>query len=185
MMFEAPRCALRTAAAVVDFDVIQHTGQLHAIISALGGNPDDYADDIKVVKDAINEMGGKTVSATKTKLKQLIDGVSDEAESFPNGVANEIKSQFKAVPGWAKAKSVGLGILSAGAEAIAGRRLLDGLAKIGLHIVPCGELESFAPSILASKNEWLAQVLAKHAGQFGTAAELKTANEFVRSFISD
>lgn len=183
-LIAALRCLDVPIAAVVDFDVIQQTGQLNAIINALGGKPDNYAADIKLIKDAINELGGKTVSATKTKIKEIVDSVPDSEETFPPSISNEIRKHIKASPGWHRAKTVGLGILSPGIQKIAGERLVSDLAKIGLYVVPSGELESFETSILSRKNEWLAEVLRKHAGQFGVAIELREANEFVRQFIS-
>lgn len=170
-------------AAVVDFDVLSQTGQLRAILQALGSNFDQFAEDVAAVRADIDKLGGKpTVREAKSSLAQILDSIPDEAEEMPRSIEKRIKDCVRLPPGWARAKSSGVGMLDRSVQQTA-LRLLARFRDVGLFVVPTGELESFDISETSDKNAWVNAVLARYQSDMATAETLNSARRFVASFI--
>ena len=144
-----------------------------------------FKDDLKVVKENIDELGGTTVQNSKEKIVKLLSTVADDADAFPSGFDRRLRDAIKArEEGWNRAKVSGLAVLDKEAR-IAGERLLTQLKRIGLYIVPLGELKSFEYRETTDKNEWVNAVLETYKDRLANAPELEEAERtFVRGLIS-
>jgi predicted ATPase len=171
-----------SVAAVVDFDALCSTGQLRAIIEALGGDWSAYDADYRTVKASIDSLGKVPAATFKAKLHALADGIDNAAIEISPKAISGLRALLKVSVGNSRAKESGVGVLGRDAKAPADR-LLHALADLGLFVVPTGELESFVPQESAEKNAWVAMVLEKYGANLRTADELAKAREFVARII--
>ncbi|QXX74770.1 hypothetical protein MHY1_01586 [Methylovirgula sp. HY1] len=170
--------------AVVDFDVFRQIEQLDAIIAALGGKSAEYDDDIRAVRENINKLGSRpNAREIKEEIGKLLSELDDGASELPRQLEKKLRDAIKAPPGWARAKTTGLGILDRDTKP-RGQTLLERFKRIGLFVVPVGEIESFESNQTATKNDWVAAVLEAHRQDMATASSLSEARAFVGGFIA-
>jgi hypothetical protein len=170
-------------AAVTDFDILRSTGQLWAIVEALGGNRSRFVEDYNIVKRDIEALGKTQVSVAKQKIAEIMSNVDDTADEFPAAAQKQIGQLLKTPVGWKRAKETGLNIVSRGEAYAAAERLLGGFAELGLFVAPVGELEAFVRSETTDKNEWVNSVLETFRGTLATSPDLVEARSFVEGFI--
>ncbi|MGX9983690.1 ATP-dependent nuclease [Methylobacterium fujisawaense] len=182
-LIKALRALSVPVAAVVDFDVFAQSGQMRAIIEALGGNPATYITDIENIRADINKLGLRpTVLEAKSAMAAVLSSIENEAPELPRNIDKRIRDAVKLAPGWARAKSSGMGMLDRPVRVVA-EILLESLALIGLFIVPSGEMENFDPTETADKNQWVNAVLERHRNDMATTPTLASARTFVSGFI--
>lgn len=170
--------------AVADFDLLRQTGQLRAMIEALGGEVSPFQDDLARLRREIGALGEFSARKSKDEIRQLLEGVSDDVDTFPPNLASRISKALKTRAGWRGATQIGFAILPSGEAHLAGERLIRGFAALGLFIVPCGELECFLPNIQLEKNEWVYAALDRYRDAFDRAPELESARKFVAQLIA-
>jgi hypothetical protein len=170
--------------AVADFDLLRQTGQLRAMIEALGGEVSPFQDDLARLRREIGALGEFSARKSKDEIRQLLEGVSDDVDTFPPNLASRISKALKTRAGWRRATQIGFAILPPGEAHLAGERLIRGFAALGLFIVPCGELECFLPNIQLEKNEWVYAALDRYRDAFDRAPELESARKFVAQLIA-
>jgi hypothetical protein len=135
--------------AVTDFDLLRQTGQLRAIVEALGDKFAPFQEDLARVRREIDAFGAFNARNTKGDIVGLLEGVSDDVESFPPNVASRSSKALKTPAGWRRASKIGFTILPPGGSHIAGERLIRGFAQLGLFIVPCGGCSNISARDLA------------------------------------
>jgi hypothetical protein len=168
----------------VDFDILQTTGQLRALVESFGRDWSQCTDDHRTVKAAIDSLGVMTPLTVKQGLQDAAAKVDVERPDVPKPILKLIRDLTKPSVGWERAKSAGLALLPKGADRAAGDRLLQALADQCISVVPVGEIEAFVPAESADKNEWVVAVLTRNAASLATSAELEAARTFARTLIS-
>jgi energy-coupling factor transporter ATP-binding protein EcfA2 len=143
---------------IADFDVLSEEGLLRSIVERLGGSWTDCETDWRTVKAAVDQLGARPgVVAVRERIEGIFDG-TEENTMTPQLVRN-IRDASKVEDGWARVKRGGLGDLPQGNAAQAGQRLIEALHDIGLHVVPVGELERWAPDIPGHGPAWVSAAL--------------------------
>lgn len=143
---------------VADFDVLRETADVQKIVTSLGGDFALFADDLRVVQSSLT-------SETKPLRKiTLRDEMNRQLDQLPNETitpreADSLRALLKPESGWDKAKRSGEQAIPQGEAHEACQRLLASLERIGLLVVPVGELERFAPGVAGHGPSWVAGVL--------------------------
>lgn len=172
--------ALRAVAVpvtvVADLDTLSEEQPLRAIWEALGQNWDRIAREHKIVKAAVDAtLRAPTVESLRDKVASALDAVT--GVHVDEKAVQAIRSATKADGGWAHVKRAGVSAIPKGEARMACDALLTTLVQVGLHLVPVGELEGFAPHIGGHGPKWLDAVL-----QLDLSKEVPEAVAFVRKF---
>lgn len=166
--------------AVLDFDILNAEQPLREIVEALGGTWSDVENDWQIVKTSVeSSTPALKVDELKEKVIEFLPGASDAASLHE--VANLIKLTIRASRPWANTKRSGLSGLVSGEPTETAQRLVERLATLGLHIVPCGELEQFVPSIPHHGPAWVIEAVKR---DLLTDTELIAARAFVQTVTS-
>lgn len=168
--------------AVADFDIFRQTGQFKAVLDALNAPYEAFKDDLQSVRDAVERIGANRIPDAKQKVIDIMNSVPDDAETFSAGIKKQVNSALKPSQGWDLAKNSGLSLFN-GKDRVAAERLLNELAKIGLYVVPSGELESFVPQETEDKDRWVRKVLEDYGDKLSNEPALGPARIFVSNFM--
>lgn len=161
---------------IADFDVLREAAMLEKIVIALGAPFADFEADQKLVAAALtSDVKPLRRTSLKDELVHRIEDLPDEVIG-PKDV-EALRAIIKSESGWDKAKRSGKDAVPQGDASQACARLIDGLRAIGLHVVPVGELERFAPGVAGHGPSWVASVLEQDLHQ----APGRDAVEFVRN----
>jgi hypothetical protein len=165
-------------ACAVDIDFLQADHDFIGLVVACGGNPDTFERDRKVVISAIQARAEKVEKVVaQAKIKEVFDSRRDTY--LTSGDISRIKKTLEAQSGWRLFKLAAEAILR-GDAATAYQSLDDNLRKLGIFLVPVGELEGFHKSIPpGNKAYWLREVLRTRAYE-----EAPEATEFVRGMAN-
>lgn len=174
--------ALRVpVASVLDFDVLNNEQPLRRIIEAHDGDWLAVEADWKAVKAAV-EAGGAFLSGDKFReevsalLKSYGSGVA-----VPKDILSNVKKLARNASPWDQAKSSGLGGIATGHPSVAARRLIDTLARMGVFVIPVGEMEGFCRTIGGHGPRWVEEALKRDIGE---DVELEDARRFTSSVVS-
>ncbi|MCB1512585.1 MAG: AAA family ATPase [Hyphomicrobiaceae bacterium] len=140
----------------LDFDALKSKQELDAIITTLGGSPADFASDWNTVSNQLSQKSDPRLASDV--LHEISAILSDSEARYDNALASQVTSVARTKDGWAEAKVHGLGALT-GQPHAAGKRLLTGLAEIGIHVLPVGQLESLHRSVADHGPGWVASVI--------------------------
>lgn len=163
--------------AILDFDVLSAERPLKDIVEALGGVWSEVAGYWSTVKDSV-ERSTPELDANLLK-EQVTESLASANDAVSlSRVADHIKSTLRASRPWANTKRSGLSGLESGAVFDAAQNLLEKLAVLGLHVVPCGELEQFVPSIPHHGPAWVIEAVKR---DLSTDLELQAARQFVKT----
>ncbi|MGW5037306.1 ATP-dependent nuclease [Streptomyces parvulus] len=151
------RCGIPTA-IVTDFDFLNDTTKIKQALSNLGGRWSDIQDD---VQELHRHAASSVVTAPASEVKKTIAGVIGNPRgrtTLTTRQVQEISAALKSADGWKNLKKSGIAGLS-GEPHNAARRIIDYFAKIGVFLVPVGELECWVRALpAANKNTWLTKV---------------------------
>lgn len=162
---------------IADIDVLNDGGTLRNLVEKLGGDWSGIQPFWKAVYDSVVATRPPLNAAQVSGLiAEELDGVADTGE-FPKAKENAIKRVFKTVSPWSALKLSGRGALPGGEPTRQFDQLVTALQKIGLWIVPVGELEGFCKSIGSHGPGYVERVLEERS--------LETDEELadLRSFI--
>lgn len=159
---------------IADFDVLREAPILRPIVESLGGT---WADIEAPWKRFVQLMNAKTAPLNRhqvrAKILEILDG--EATESLSSRADEGIRLALKASSVWQSAKLAGISAVPSGAEWENLKALLHQLQVYGLHVVECGEIERFGPSIPGHGPSWVIKALQKdiahdpefvHARQF-------------------
>jgi hypothetical protein len=153
---------------VADFDVLNDEHPLREIVEAAGANWDSFSSDWKQVKVAVDSK--KPELSTEEVKREIEDSLSRASGAmFPDVTKKEIQGILKRSSPWATAKTVGVPFIPNGDPSKACSRLLESLERIGVYVVPVGQLEGFVKSAASHGPAWTAEVLKmdlKHDEEF-------------------
>lgn len=144
---------------VVDFDVLRDLSSFKAIVEALDIDWAVVEPSWKKISHDINSRKpDRTLEDFKSELGKLLESVDESY--LPTDVARKINSLLKKTSSWETAKRTGKVFLSQGHVTQVCEELLRMLEKSGLHVVDCGELESFVRTVDSHGPKWVNQALA-------------------------
>lgn len=167
-------------ATIVDFDVLNNEQPLRKIVTAHGADWLTFLTDWQSVKSAVEERtafigGDRFKKDIQNELKKLV-----AKESVPRGVLESIRKLTRQASAWDQVKQTGLEAVPHGNAHQAANRLLENLRKIGIFIVPKGEMEGFNRNLTVKGARWVEAVLAT---ELTTDPQYESAREFMRQVI--
>ncbi|WP_314409975.1 ATP-dependent nuclease [Streptomyces sp. DSM 40484] len=164
-------CGIPTA-VVADFDFLNDVSKLKQALVHLNGQWGEIKDDVMVLQ---NHATSSVIVAPAADIKKNISRIIGNPRgrvTLSQQQIDEICKELKAANGWKLLKASGLAGLS-GEPHNAARRLLGYFAKLGVFIVPVGELECWVRSVPATnKSVWLSRVF-EEAHHVTPSGELK------------
>jgi len=162
--------------AVLDFDVLNAEKPLSDIVEASAGSWSELRKDWLTVNKAIGNMRPQLGVA---EVRRDIDAAlsQEKGHILTETARKTIQDALKASSPWATAKSVGTRFIPSGDESQALVRLIEGLERLSIFVVPVGELEQFVKSVGGHGPAWVANALRKDLEK---DPELSEAKFFVR-----
>lgn len=151
------RSAAVPVASIVDIDILSDRRELAALINAHGGEPSLFDPRLNSIESQVASKG-ETVPRDRLRLKvsPLFD--VDATELNRNEIAT-VREAVQGRSGWKLMKVSGTALLN-GAPRAAIESVIEDLGKLGIFVVPVGELESFHPTVGSrDKMAWLKQVM--------------------------
>ncbi|MFC9825214.1 AAA family ATPase [Streptomyces erythrochromogenes] len=155
-------CGIPTA-VIADLDLLDDKTVARRAFEALNARHTDLqglAGDVKT----LNEYTGRdvktiTIKAFRETISTLLEKKRGEW-ALPAQVAAEVKKLIASSSGWDDLKLSGVKHLAGSNDAYkAAKRLVTASARLGLFLVPCGELESWVPDVpRGDKQRWLTEV---------------------------
>ena len=163
---------------VADLDVLNDTAVLRRIVEALGGKWSDFEPHAKAVKQAVEEQRPSlTVMQMKNAIQEAISQVGDIGGSLDE-LRRNINAQFGKASPWDAIKSAGVQALPPGEPTRHFQELQIHCEKVGLWIVPVGEVEGFCKRFGGHGPSWV-QAVIEHL-DLASDPELEGARQFVR-----
>jgi hypothetical protein len=170
---------IRTA-VIVDLDLLKNPNEFANVYTALGG---DFAGVSKLSGSVTHQLAdtGSVLALADAvdEFRRLVTRIETE-----NCLSTEVRRKALEVlenaADWSEAKKYGVDKLSGGARRDA-QHLLEECQRLGLFLVPCGELEGWWRNGPASKCDWIVSALTKLRVESNEFAE---AEEFIRDLCS-
>jgi len=163
---------------VADIDVLNDLTVLEKIVRALNGDWATVKPFARTVKRAIEEhKPWLNAMEIKKGIKEILERTPSSGE-FPKQLRSEISKQFRKASPWDAVKEGGESALPSGEATKKFQEMQERCSRIGLWIVPVGELEGFCKSVGGHGPRWVQQVIEER--NLATGSELKQAREFVK-----
>lgn len=165
---------------IPDFDIFNDKNTLKNLVEACGGTWSECERDFNVLSaDILNRSrNDKPENVLLTEIQNLLNANSSKPVS--NSKIESIKSLLEGESEWGRLKKSGLHGIPSGEPQNACTALLRQLKTIGIHVVPCGELERFVPDCAKHGPSWIQDVLDKHPDLSDPV--FAGAKDFVRSW---
>jgi energy-coupling factor transporter ATP-binding protein EcfA2 len=162
---------------IADIDVLSEENTFKLLVETLGGNWPEIQRHWKAVSDVvISQRPPLNAAQVASMIAGEIEGVAGTGE-FPSKNESAIKRIFKTVSPWSALKQSGRSALPAGEATKHFDQLYEKCAKLGLWIVPVGEIEGFCRSIGSHGPGFVEKVLEDR--NLESDEELKEAREFI------
>ncbi|MFG2698004.1 ATP-dependent endonuclease [Kitasatospora sp. NPDC048407] len=146
-------------AIVADLDFLNDRNLLKRALAALGGEFAAIEPDLKVLEDTVNST--VTVTSAPQIKKQINEILGDprNGDALTTEQRTNITALLKSSGGWPQLKKAGMPALGSGEPYAAVLRLTDYFARLGVFLVPVGELEGWVRQVpSANKSRWLTDV---------------------------
>jgi hypothetical protein len=129
--------------AIFDADALSEKGLLEEIVQSFGGDWKHYEPDWNQLDAALRS---KHKMADADEIKRHIIKILEESEAgfIPK---KNIEEALRSKNHWSSVKQDGGQGLPKGEIRLVWHRLINGLASIGIYIVPVGEMEGFLPHV--------------------------------------
>ena len=163
-------------AVVPDFDILQNNGEFKPLVESLRGNFDTFRSDAATIQAYYNPKDEVKRATLRAMFEAATIDMSDDMPLSTKQVRT-VAEKIRVADGWSRSKYQGSEGLPP-AETGASSRLLAGLARVGIHIPPGGEMESFIKEVDAHAYDWLDQVFAR-------GLYLDRENHKLRAFARD
>ena len=161
---------------VFDIDILSNMDDIKVAVESIGGDWSKYKKNWKIINSNVTQ---KTPSLKPDEIKEKIIQIVQRSENnkLPKG---DIESLLRADKPWKTVKKSGKPALPKGDCTKAFNALTADLEKIGIFIVPVGEIEGFTPEIGGKGPKHITNVLKTYSAD---AKELQSARRFVQSFF--
>lgn len=146
---------------IPDFDIFNDKNTLRNLVEACGGVWSKFDPDyIILLKDiqkrAKTDMSGQDLINRISSIVDLNAPLSKNQKKAIRELLDGVKSE------WDRLKETGITGVSSGETSKACDALLKSMKTIGIHVVPCGELERFVPGCKEHGPLWIQKVLDNH-----------------------
>jgi hypothetical protein len=154
------RSAGAPVAVIVDIDILNASGPLDKIVKALTGTEISAE-----LEERRAKIGQWVLQMPEDQfLKKLLDGVNTWITS-PHTDARSSRKRLESTlkmttSKWEVVKAAGISYF-AGDQLAAVKSLIEDLTKIGVFVVPCGELEQWIDTGVSKGREWNRKALEK------------------------
>ncbi|NOU33031.1 MAG: hypothetical protein HOO96_34445 [Polyangiaceae bacterium] len=160
---------------IADFDVLNSDHPLKDLVRALGGDWLELEHLWRVVKDSVErDVAVPTRDNVREELRQIVEKGNGK-DPLTDLEAERVKAAVKFTSPWKVVKRSGIQGISSGSASAAATALISELKALGLHVVPCGEVERFVPSVGGHGPRWVNAVLdgsdLAHDSRFDAARE--------------
>lgn len=165
---------------IPDFDVLNTEMVLKELVQVCGGDWNRIERDYKILISDINQRSnvGMTGSDVLKKIgAELVDVMGTVVSPTK---MRSIRKSLESKTVWDQLKTTGVTGVGAGNPRSACESILNYLSTIGIHVVSCGELECFVPTVGGHGPDWLHAVI----DQFPDTANAKydQAKAFIRNW---
>jgi hypothetical protein len=147
------------AVVVADFDLLREEGDIRRVVEAFDEPCDRFRDDWRVV-DAHVRTRERNVSADYVR-EEVTKVLAGAGNNLTRDETERIRTVTKVEDGWTAVKQTGLAGLPPGEATSRCQRLLEELRRIGVFVVPIGELEGWHPEVGNHGPAWVVDVLVK------------------------
>lgn len=165
---------------IPDFDVLNNESSLKELVEVCGGDWNNIERDYKILITDIKQRSnvGRTGADVLKEIEEELADVMGTVVSQTK--MRNIRKSLESNTVWDQLKKTGVNGVGAGNPRSACDAILKYLSTIGIHVVPCGELECFVPTVGGHGTDWLHTVIE----QFPDAANAKydQAKAFIRSW---
>ncbi|MGV0043023.1 ATP-dependent nuclease [Mycobacterium colombiense] len=146
---------------VTDFDILRDRPEFEKLVNAVGGTFEGAVATDREKLDAALTSDAKTLR--RASLREAINAAIDQVEEevLKPKEAERIRAIIRAESGWDKAKRSGKAAVPQGDAYSTCERLLDELERLGILVVPVGELEGFARTVGGHGPGWVTEVLSR------------------------
>ncbi len=165
---------------VADFDILRGEDKFKEIVVALGGDWAAFEKRARAVRAGV-EQKSPPLNANQVSQEIITIIKSITSPDFPENARKGIEAAMKASSPWVVAKAAGRSSIPPGQATTAFNELLSEAKKIGLWIVPIGELECFDKTVGLHGPAWVSGVLQKDLLK---APELEDARGFVAELVA-
>ena len=146
---------------VPDFDIFDDKNTLKKLVEDCGGTWSEFDSDYIVLSKDIqnrekNDMSGQDLITKISNIVDLNAPVSRNKRKAIRKFLDNVKFE------WDRLKEGGKTGVSSGEPRKACDSLLKRMKNVGIHVVPCGELEQFVPDCDGHGPPWIQNVLDKH-----------------------
>ena len=163
---------------IADIDVLNERDAFKKLVEALGGDWNLVEPHWAIVKKAIeSRKPWLTASAVQAEIEKNFTSIKPDDE-FPQQAVNNIKSALKKSSPWGAIKEAGDAAIPSGDPTKRMKELREYLQKIGLWIVPVGELEGFCKSVGGHGPKWVQKVIEDY--DLANDPELESARTMIR-----
>lgn len=170
-------------AVVADVDVLRERELLERVIDGLGGSWSPFERDWNVVERAVRQHPVPSPAVGEVR-RQILEVLGDEgAVPLNEAQSDRIRRITTSQDGWkAIRKAGGISAFPRGQANEAGRRLIADLRRIGLFVVPVGDLEGWAPGLGAHGRRFVDRALT--AGVHASDGPLQAFVKDIAAFLA-
>jgi hypothetical protein len=174
---EALRALGVSVDVIADVDILNERQAFERLVNALGGDWSRAEPLWRPLKVAIEKRRPwLDAEGVKASIEDALSRVRSQPE-FPTDVRNEIENALKKASPWSAIKEAGDQAIPPGQASQQMQSLRRLCEKVGLWIVPVGELEGFCKSIGGHGPKWVQAVMESR--NLVTDPELEGARRFI------
>ena len=163
---------------IADIDVLKDESILKKMIETLGGKWSDIQQSVQQVFQSIEQNTRKLkIDEIKEKILKILDSLPMQ-EPLPKDKFEAITAILRSSSPWKSIKNAGESAIPNGDATKEFRKIMNFCKKIGIWIVPVGELEGFCKSVSGHGPKWVQNVIENL--NLEEAPELKSARDFVK-----
>ena len=165
---------------VADFDIISEEHPLREIVEILGGRWTTLEGDWRLVRNAIlSKKPELDANDVRTQIEGLLAQISGPV--FTEVDRGRIQAILRRSSAWSHAKQIGEAFIPNGDASVAGQRLFSQLRRLGLFVVPVGEIEGFVRTIGGHGPAWVNAAIERDLAR---DPELEIARVFVKELLA-
>ena len=164
--------------AIVDIDILKNEDDLRLLYESFGGKWSSIQVGQKVVRTHVEQhKPWLTSREIANEIRRLLKD-ADVDEPFPDVKSTSIKRLFRKSSPWDVVKETGESGIPSGEASVVFSQVKQKCNRVGLWIVPVGELEGFCKSVGGHGPLWVQNVLERF--DLVESEELKRARDFVK-----
>lgn len=147
---------------IPDFDILNNESVLKELVQVCGGDWSRIERDYKILIADIKQRSnvGKTGADVLKEIERELADVMGKVVSQTK--MRSIRASLESNTEWDRLKKTGISGIGAGNPRSACDSILHYLSTIGIHVVPCGELECFVPTVGGHGPDWLHVVIEQY-----------------------